>query len=73
MASRAGGRPKKDAGLAAPNAVNDGNYLRNLSSILLERDVGPTEFAAWLPCEKRTQAPTAPVASKTGSRSQRHQ
>ncbi|CAN0348840.1 unnamed protein product, partial [Ectocarpus sp. 4 AP-2014] len=42
MDSRVGGRPKKGVKRAPPNALDGGNYFRNLYSIMLERDVGLT-------------------------------
>lgn len=35
-----------------PNALDGGTYFRNLSSILLERDVGRAEFGTWLSGEQ---------------------
>ncbi|CAB1113970.1 unnamed protein product [Ectocarpus sp. CCAP 1310/34] len=43
---------------AAPNALDGGNYFCNLYSKILERDVGLTEFSAWLLGEECTPAVT---------------
>ncbi|CAM9601814.1 unnamed protein product, partial [Ectocarpus sp. 6 AP-2014] len=58
MDSRAGGRSKKGVKRAPPNAMDGGNYFRNLYSIMLERDVGSTEFSAWLSGEECVPAVT---------------
>ena len=48
IVSAGGGRRKEGVTRVTPNALDGGNYFRNLFSILLERDVGPAEFDAWL-------------------------
>ncbi|CAB1108186.1 unnamed protein product [Ectocarpus sp. CCAP 1310/34] len=49
MISSRGGRPKKGAPVQNKNALDGGNYFRNLYSILLERDIGEVEFDKWWP------------------------
>ncbi|CAN0325164.1 unnamed protein product, partial [Ectocarpus sp. 6 AP-2014] len=48
MISPCGGRPKKGAPVHNKNALDGGNYFRNLYSILLERDIGEVEFDTWV-------------------------
>ncbi|CAM9189604.1 unnamed protein product [Pylaiella littoralis] len=48
MISSRGGRPKKGAPVQHKNALDGGNYFRNLYSILLERDIGEVEFNTWV-------------------------
>ncbi|CAB1113402.1 unnamed protein product [Ectocarpus sp. CCAP 1310/34] len=48
MISSRGGRPKKGAPVHNKNALDGGNYFRNLYSILLERDIGEVEFDTWV-------------------------
>ncbi|CAM9948387.1 unnamed protein product [Ectocarpus sp. 6 AP-2014] len=48
MISPRGGRPKKGAPVHNKNALDGGNYFRNLYSILLERDIGEVEFDTWV-------------------------
>ncbi|CAN0441630.1 unnamed protein product, partial [Pylaiella littoralis] len=43
-----GGRPKKGVPVQKKNALDGGNYFRNLYSILLERDIGEIEFGTWV-------------------------
>lgn len=58
VSPRAGGGPKKNLTRAAPNALDGGNYFRNLYWILFERNIGSVEFSAQLSGEKRTPAVT---------------
>ena len=58
MDSRVGGRSKKGVQRAPPNALDGGNYFRNLYSIMLERDVGSSEFSAWISGEKNIPSVT---------------
>lgn len=56
IGSAGGGRPKEGVARVMPNALGGGNYFRNLFPTLLERDVGPAEFDAWLSSEQITPA-----------------
>ncbi|CAB1116215.1 unnamed protein product [Ectocarpus sp. CCAP 1310/34] len=48
MNSTGGGRRREGATTPLRNALDGGNYFRNLFSVLLDRDVGSEEFDTWL-------------------------
>ncbi|CAM9171524.1 unnamed protein product [Sphacelaria rigidula] len=48
MISTGGGRRREGATKPLRNALDGGNYFRNLYSVLLGRDVGSEEFDMWL-------------------------
>lgn len=56
--SGGGGRPKIGATPLRLNALDGGNYFRNLYSLLLDRDIGRIEFGAWLACTEEPPALT---------------
>ena len=47
MISTGGGRRREGAAEPLRNALDGGNYFRNLYSVFLGRNVGSEEFDAW--------------------------